>query len=53
MTEKTQVIISFALCGFANIGTLAIAIGGIGGMIPERREQIASLGAKPLLAGIM
>ncbi|GEA51815.1 nucleoside permease [Vibrio inusitatus NBRC 102082] len=53
MTEKTQVIISFALCGFANIGTVAIAIGGIGGMIPERREQIASLGAKALLAGIM
>ncbi|WED27275.1 NupC/NupG family nucleoside CNT transporter [Vibrio sp. DW001] len=53
MTERTQVIISFALCGFANIGTVAIAIGGIGGMIAERRSEIASLGFKALAAGIL
>ena len=53
MTEKTQVIISFALCGFANLGTVAIAIGGIGGMIEKRRSEIASLGFKALIAGIL
>lgn len=53
MTERTQVIISFALCGFANIGTVAIAIGGIGGMVAERRSEIASLGFKALSAGIL
>ncbi|MBL4830735.1 MAG: NupC/NupG family nucleoside CNT transporter [Aliivibrio sp.] len=53
MSERTQVIISFALCGFANFGTVAIAIGGIGGMLPERRSEIASLGLKALAAGIL
>ncbi|MGF1764721.1 NupC/NupG family nucleoside CNT transporter [Aliivibrio kagoshimensis] len=53
MSERTQVIVSFALCGFANFGTVAIAIGGIGGMLPERRSEIASLGFKALIAGIL
>lgn len=53
MSERTQVIVSFALCGFANFGTVAIAIGGIGGMVPERRSEIASLGVKALIAGIL
>lgn len=53
MSERTQVIVSFALCGFANFGTVAIAIGGIGGMLPERRSEIASLGFKALVAGIL
>lgn len=53
MSEKTQLIVSFALCGFANLGTVAIAIGGIGGMISERRSEIASLGFKALMAGIL
>ncbi|MGL4223270.1 MAG: nucleoside transporter C-terminal domain-containing protein, partial [Shewanella sp.] len=50
---RTQVILSFALCGFANIGTVAIAIAGIGGLVPERRSEIASLGLKALAAGIL
>jgi concentrative nucleoside transporter, CNT family len=53
MSQRTQVIVSFALCGFANLGTVAIAIGGIGGMIPNRRSEVASLGFKALLAGIL
>ncbi len=53
MSERTQIIVSFALCGFANLGTVAIAIGGIGGMVPERRSEIASLGFKALLAGVL
>ncbi len=53
MSEKAQVIVSFALCGFANFGTVAIAIGGIGGMIKNRRSEIASMGMKALIAGIL
>ena len=37
-------ITSFALCGFANFGSLAIVLGGIGGMVPERRGDLARLG---------
>lgn len=53
MSERTQVILSFALCGFANFGTVAIAIAGIGGLVPERRSEIATLGLKALAAGIL
>ncbi|GIU02967.1 NupC/NupG family nucleoside CNT transporter [Shewanella algidipiscicola] len=53
MSERTQVILSFALCGFANFGTIAIAIAGIGSLVPERRSEIVSLGLKALVAGIL
>ncbi|AWC95995.1 TPA: NupC/NupG family nucleoside CNT transporter [Morganella morganii subsp. morganii] len=53
MTERTQIILSFALCGFANFGTVAIAIGGIGSLIPDRRKEIATLGMKALVAGVL
>ncbi|KFA99312.1 NupC/NupG family nucleoside CNT transporter, partial [Vibrio sp. ER1A] len=53
MSEKTQIIVSFALCGFANFGTVAIAIGGIGGMVEKRRSEVASMGIKALIAGIL
>jgi len=44
-------IASFALCGFANFGSLAIVLGGLGGMVPERRKDLARLGLKSILAG--
>lgn len=53
MTERTQIILSFALCGFANFGTVAIAIGGIGSLIQNRRKEIATLGMKALVAGVL
>lgn len=53
MTERTQIILSFALCGFANFGTVAIAIGGIGSLIPNRRKEIATLGMKALVARVL
>ncbi|MBV7317620.1 NupC/NupG family nucleoside CNT transporter [Shewanella sp. NIFS-20-20] len=53
MSERTQVILSFALCGFANFGTVAIAIAGIGSLVPERRSEIATLGLKALAAGVL
>jgi CNT family concentrative nucleoside transporter len=44
-------IMSYALCGFANPGSLGIMIGGLGGIAPERREDIVSLGFRSIVAG--
>ena len=52
-SEKTVAIVSFALAGFANFGTLAILIGGVGGMAPSRRSQIAQFGIRALIAGTL
>jgi CNT family concentrative nucleoside transporter len=45
------VIASYALCGFANFGSLAILLGGIGGLAPSRRSEVASLGARSIVSG--
>lgn len=50
---KTIVIMTYALCGFANLGSIAIQIGGIGGLAPERRSEIAELGLKALIGGAL
>lgn len=52
-SEKAQAIITFALTGFANFASIAILIGGIGGIAPTRRSQIAALGLKAVLAGTL
>jgi CNT family concentrative nucleoside transporter len=49
--HRSAVIASYALCGFANFGSLAILLGGIGGIAPERRHEIASLGLRSIVAG--
>ena len=51
LSEKTKAIITFALCGFANFSSIAILIGGLGAMAPNRRGDIARLGIKAVLAG--
>ncbi|NOI70936.1 NupC/NupG family nucleoside CNT transporter [Vibrio owensii] len=53
LTEHTQVIITFALCGFANIGSIAIQLGSIGVMAPERRKDVANMGLKAVAAGTL
>lgn len=53
LSEKTQLILSYALCGFANLGSLGIMIGGLGGMAPERRGEIAALGFQSIVAGTL
>jgi CNT family concentrative nucleoside transporter len=45
------VIASYALCGFANVGSIAIQIGGLGGICPERRGEFARLGFRAMIAG--
>ncbi|PKF80767.1 NupC/NupG family nucleoside CNT transporter [Vibrio sp. vnigr-6D03] len=53
LSEHTQVIVTFALCGFANIGSIAIQLGSIGVIAPERRSEVANLGFKAVLAGTL
>jgi len=51
MSQKSQVIMTYALCGFANFGSLGILIGGLGAMVPDRRSEIVTLGMRSLLSG--
>ncbi len=51
LSEQTVVVVTFALAGFANFSSIAIQIGAIGGLAPERRGDVAKLGLKALLAG--
>ncbi|MDP2568009.1 NupC/NupG family nucleoside CNT transporter [Photobacterium damselae subsp. piscicida] len=53
LSEHTQVIITFALCGFANIGSIAIQIGSIGAMAPDCRSDVANLGFRAVLAATL
>ena len=52
-SDKTVAIVTFALAGFANFGTIAILIGGVGGLAPSRRTQIAQFGLRALVAGTL
>jgi len=53
LSEKSRIIMTYAMCGFANFGSLGIMIGGLGAMVPERRQEIISLGLKSILAGVI
>ena len=50
---KTMIIVSFALCGFANFSSIAIQVGGIGELEPTRRTDLAKLGFKALICGTL
>ena len=51
LSEKGKLIATFALCGFANFSSIGIQIGGIGGLAPSRKSDLARLGFRALLAG--
>ncbi len=51
LSDHTKAIISFALCGFANLSSVAILLGGLGVMAPNRRQDVARMGLKAVLAG--
>ncbi|CAA6685574.1 NupC/NupG family nucleoside CNT transporter [Lentimonas sp. CC6] len=53
LSTRTQAIITFALCGFANFSSIAILLGGLGSLVPSRRAEIAQLGLKAVLAGTL
>ncbi len=53
LSERSRVIMTYALCGFANLGSLGIMIGGLTTMVPERRAEILELGPRTLVAGTL
>ena len=53
LSYRTELIMTYAMCGFANFGSLGIMIGGIGSMVPERRDEIINLGLKSIVAGTL
>ncbi|MEK6814297.1 MAG: nucleoside transporter C-terminal domain-containing protein [Nitrospirota bacterium] len=53
LSPRSRVIMTYALCGFANLGSLGIMIGGMGTMVPERRGEIVSLGFRSIVSGTL
>jgi concentrative nucleoside transporter, CNT family len=53
LLPRSFTISTFALCGFANLGSIGMQIGGIGALVPERRNDLAKLGVRAMLAGTM
>ena len=53
LTPYTQAVITFAICGFANLNALGILMGGLGGLLPQRKAEIAQLGMRAVLAATL
>lgn len=53
LSNKTVIVVSFALCGFANLSSMAILLGGLGSLAPNRRSDIARLGIRAVVAGML
>jgi CNT family concentrative nucleoside transporter len=53
LSPRSRLILTYALCGFANFGSLGIMIGGIAAMVPSRRAEVASLGARTMVSGTL
>jgi CNT family concentrative nucleoside transporter len=53
LSERSRIIMTYALCGFANFSSVGIMIGGLAAMAPERRAEIVELGTKSLVGGTL
>jgi CNT family concentrative nucleoside transporter len=53
LSERSRLLMTYALCGFANFGSLGIMIGGLGTMCPDRRAEVVQLGLKSIIAGTL
>ena len=53
ISDRSAIIASYALCGFANFASVGIQLGGIGGIAPERRKELAKLGLKAMFGGAL
>jgi CNT family concentrative nucleoside transporter len=53
LSERSRLMMTYALCGFANFGSLGILVGGMSAMAPERRDDIISLGPRSILSGTL
>jgi concentrative nucleoside transporter, CNT family len=52
-SPRSRMVLTYALCGFANFGSLGIVIGGLGAMVPGRRAEIVELGIRTILSGTL
>ncbi len=53
LSDRSRIIMTYALCGFANFGSLGILVGGLTAMVPERRDEILALGLRTLVSGTL
>ena len=53
LSERSQLILTYAMCSFANFGSVGIIIGGLGALCPERRAEVANMGLRALMAGFL
>jgi CNT family concentrative nucleoside transporter len=53
LSERSRIIMTYALCGFANFGSVGILVGGLTAMVPERREEVLALGLRSLASGTL
>jgi concentrative nucleoside transporter, CNT family len=51
LSERSRLLMTYALCGFANFGSLGILAGGLTAMVPERRDEVVALGLRALVSG--
>jgi len=53
LSDESRLIMTYALCGFANLGSLGIMLGGMGAMVTDRRSEIVALGFRSIIAGVL
>ena len=53
LSERSSIIASYALCGFANVGSIGIQLGGIGAMAPDRRSDLSNLVFRAMIGGAL
>jgi CNT family concentrative nucleoside transporter len=53
LSPRARLMVTYTLCGFANFGSLGILVGGLGAMVPERREEVVALGLRSMLSGTL
>ena len=53
LSPYTQLVVTFALCGFSNLASIAILLGGLGAVVPSRRHDIARLGLRAVIGGTL
>ena len=53
LSERSRLIMTYAMCGFANFGSIAVTIGGISGLAPERRKDFATCGFRSMIGGAL
>jgi CNT family concentrative nucleoside transporter len=53
LSERSRIIMTYALCGFANFGSVGILVAGLTAMVPERRDEVLALGLRSLVSGTL